>query len=244
MHRILIALCLILLPLPLAAKPIIADMSDYKIAIDSDFAGTQILIFGARNDPGDVIIVVRGPSHDVTMRKKKQVAGIWVNGQQSRFADVPAFYAITGTRAIETLPASPLYQFLNIGMDSLAQKTMRPLEKDALQDFRQAYLDYQQQQGLYQNFTRPLTFMGATLFKTVIPFPDTLPRGDYSVDIYLLQDGLVQSMQSLPIRVEKTGFDAFIFDASHEHAWAYGLACVLIAVGFSWLVSYIFAKLW
>lgn len=244
MHRIALILALLLLPFPLAAKPIVADMSDYQIAIDSDFTGKRILIFGARNDPGDVMIVVRGPERDIVMRRKKQVMGIWMNGAQARFRDVPYFYAITGTRPVAELPASHLYRQLGIGVESIPLETSATLGDLSLGEFREAYRNRQKQLRLYQEFEQPLGFMGATLFKTVVNFPDTLPRGDYAVEIYLLKDGAVQSMQSLPIRVEKVGFDAFVFDAAHQHEWLYGLACVLIAVGFGWAVSFIFAKLW
>jgi uncharacterized protein (TIGR02186 family) len=235
---------LLLLPLPLAAKPIIADMSDYQIAIDSDFTGKRILIFGARNDPGDVMIVVRGPERDVTVRKKKRVMGIWMNGAQARFRDVPYFYAITGTRPVAELPASHLYRQLGIGLESISLETSASLGDQTLAEFREAYRERQKQLRLYQEFEHPLGFMGATLFKTVMNFPDNLPRGDYSVDVYLLKDGAVQSMHSLPIQVKKVGFDAFVFDAAHRQEWLYGLICVLIAVGFGWVVSFIFAKLW
>ncbi len=244
MLRFLTLLVILLLPLPLAAKPIVADMSDYQIAISSDFTGKRILIFGARNDPGDVMIVVRGPTRDLTMRRKKQVAGIWINGAQAHFKNVPYFYAISGTRPVNELPPSPLYKMLNIGIDSIELYTSGSVGDKSLEEFRQAFFAQQKRQQLYQDFPNPLTFMGATLFKTVISFPDTLPRGDYAVDIYLLRDGAIQSMQSLPIRVEKVGFDAFVFDAAHRYSWLYGIVCVLVAVGFGWLVSFIFAKFW
>ena len=65
-------LCLMMMvfwSLPLQAKPVIADLSDYDIRIDSSFTGTSLLLFGARNEPGDVIVVVRGPKKKFVVQK-------------------------------------------------------------------------------------------------------------------------------------------------------------------------------
>jgi uncharacterized protein (TIGR02186 family) len=230
---------------PALAKPIIADMSEYKISINSDFTGKRLLLFGSRNDAGDVVVVVRGPLRDITIHKKARVGGMWINSRRMRFNDIPYFYAITGTRPMKELAPSALYQTLGIGIEQLRfTPTRSPKNIDETTEFRQAFIKHQQSNHLYQNYRSPLTFMGSTLFKTVIPFPDTLPRGNYAVDIYLFADGVLQSMQSLPIQVVKVGFDAFVSDAAHQHAWLYGMVSVLIAVGFGWLVNFIFTKVW
>ncbi len=245
MYRFLIILALLLLPLPVAAKPLIADLSEYQIQIASDFTGKRILVFGARNESGDIMIVVRGPTRNIIVRKKKQVAGIWVNGAQVKFSNIPHFYAITGTRPVAELVPSSVYATLGIGTEQLDFVSATAQRNTPLvPEFKEAYFKYQTTEGLYQNFSPALTFMDKTLFKTVIPLPDTLPRGDYTVDVYLINNGVIQSMQSLPLEVVKVGFDAFVYDMAHQHAWFYGAIAVLIAVGFGWLVGYIFTRVW
>src|SRR5271170_5227924 len=87
-------LLILLIPLPAAAAPLVADLSNYRIDIDSGFNGTRIFLFGARSDNGDIVAVIRGPAKDYIVRKKEEVAGIWVNRQRMRFFGVPDFYAI------------------------------------------------------------------------------------------------------------------------------------------------------
>lgn len=234
-----------ILVFPAVAKPLIADLSEYQIFIDSGFTGKRLLLFGARNDAGDVLVTVRGPSRNVTVQKKIQVAGMWLNGAQVKFSNVPYFYAISGTRTLPELTPSSLFSVLRIGAENLDFTSATARRNAALvPEFRDAYFAKQQESGLYQHFEQPFTFMGKTLFKTVIPFPDTLPRGDYAVDVYLINNGVIHAMQSLPIAAEKVGFDAFVYDMAHQHAWLYGIIAVLIALGFGWLVSYIFTKVW
>src|SRR5271170_765430 len=77
-----------------SAAPLVADLAQYRVDIDSGFNGTRIFLFGARNDNGDIVAVIRGPAKDYIVRKKEEVAGIWVNRQRMRFFGVPDFYAI------------------------------------------------------------------------------------------------------------------------------------------------------
>jgi len=226
------------------AKPIIADISEYTISISSDFTGKKLLLFGARNDPGDIIVVVRGPERQLLIRKKEPVAGIWINTQQARFLNVPYYYAITGTRHIEEIASSATYKSLNIGINNLDFDSLRPLENTQKTDFMNAFMQTQQLSTLYQNYTSRLQFMGDTLFKTQIDFPDNLPRGNYAVDIYLFEDGQLKSMQTLPIIVSKVGFDAFVYDLAHDYTLVYGLIAIFIAVAVGWGVSLLFNRIW
>src|SRR5687767_9721209 len=80
------------------ATPLVADLSNYRIDIDSRFNGTRIFLFGARNDNGDIVVVVRGPSKNYIVRRKEEVAGIWVNRDRMRLFDVPDFYTVASSR--------------------------------------------------------------------------------------------------------------------------------------------------
>ena len=68
------------------ANALVADLSKDQIRVASNFTGEKILLFGAiertgPNGASDVVVVVRGPSENFTLRRKKRVAGIWVNAE-------------------------------------------------------------------------------------------------------------------------------------------------------------------
>ena len=54
---IFLGLALAGLAAPAAAKGIVADVDDHLVEITTDFAGQDILVFGAIDGPGDVIPV-------------------------------------------------------------------------------------------------------------------------------------------------------------------------------------------
>ena len=78
--------CLALLgPMAIAgaarADTLVADLSKRLVAITTGFAGTDVLLFGAIDGEGDVVVVVRGPEKQVTMHRKSRVPVLAIIGQ-------------------------------------------------------------------------------------------------------------------------------------------------------------------
>jgi hypothetical protein len=68
-----------LVPSRAPAQPLVADLSSHLITITSSYTGTDLLLFGAVEQGGDVIVVVHGPTEPLVVRRKERVAGVWVN---------------------------------------------------------------------------------------------------------------------------------------------------------------------
>ncbi len=243
--RLLLVLFLAALPQAghCAGIPLIADLSAYEINLDSGFTGTHLLLFGARNEGGDVVVVLRGPERTYTIRKKKQVGGIWVNRDAVTFTQVPRFYAVGSTRPLEEIRSAQMFGWLQIGEKSLlpeaAFKTRAKLSAD---EYAKAFLDYQQRQRLYSSDAQ-LQFMGETLFKTTIHFPDTIPEGDYTAEAYLFSGGEMVGAQTIPLKVSKSGFEAGVYNLAHRNPVLYGILGVSLAVLAGWAASRIFEKI-
>jgi len=237
----IIVLLLCLLPLPALAAPLVADLSNYRIDIDSSFNGTRIFLFGARNDNGDIVVVIRGPHKDYIVRKKEEIGGIWVNRDRMRFWNVPDFYAVAGARPLAEIGGDSLRRQLGIGEDALLTLPPDATSRESAVPFADAFLRHQHGRGLYRT-PGTVSFMAETLFKTVIEFPDDIPPGNYTAEIYLVSDGAVAGMQSTPITVVKSGLDAFLYTYAHDHPAWYGIAAVMLALAAGWGASRIFEK--
>lgn len=226
-------LLLFIMPVSAQAIPLVADISSHRIEIHSGFTGTQILLFGARNDPGDIIVVIRGPEKEFVVRRKERTAGIWINREEERFAHVPHFYAVAGSRPLDQVRQFKLFDSLGI---------IRP-ESVSENIFEQAMRRILAEQDVYQPFTGTIDFMGETLFKATFNFPDNMPRGTYLAEVYLFSDGLLSGMQTIPLEVQKIGFDAFLYDAAHQHSLVYGLMAIVIALGIGWSANWLFQRI-
>src|SRR5260370_8304669 len=71
---------------PTRAEGLVADLTNHLIAITTGFTGASVVLFGATDGPGDVVVAVRGPEREMTIRRKNRIAGIWVNTHESPFS--------------------------------------------------------------------------------------------------------------------------------------------------------------
>jgi uncharacterized protein (TIGR02186 family) len=208
--------------------PLIADLSTHTIEIHANFSGAELLLYGARNEPGDLIVLARGPAADLRLRRKEKIAGMWMHVESMRFSSVPLYYALASTAPLATLLDVSQRRALGIGADMVIAEAAggesafnAPLEQQLVQ------------RGWFSAAT-PIRFFGETLFKSTLMFPDSLARGDYTAEIYLVEGGKIISSQTIPFRAFKTGLDAWIFDMAHERPWIYGIAAIFLAMMFGW----------
>jgi len=215
-----------------------SDISTREIAIQSNFTGIEILIFGSidfsdSRTPGegnyDVIAVVRGPSEPVVIRKKERVAGIWVNGPGKTYGSVPGFYAVLSTRPIRAIASDATLKDLGIGLSELdfGRYTKGDPEE---QSFRSAMLHLKEEKNLFQSDDSGVRFIGRSLFRGTVALPVNVPTGRYTVDVYLFRDGQLASKSQGSLEVTKAGIEALIYQLAFRHPFLYGLLGVLIAV--------------
>ncbi len=231
---------------PAAASPLLADLSNYRITIDSSFNGTRMFIFGTRGDNGDILIVVRGPSKNYMIRKKQEVAGMWINTERMKLFNVPQFYTAIGSRPFSEIEYNSLLQQLEIGSKTLFPAAIGNFNQEIPRkekEFTEAFLQYQKEQGLYRYDTAPLSFMGETLFKTVVTFPDNIPPGTYNAEIYLLKKHKIVGAHILPIEIRKVGIDEFLYNYAHKQPVLYGITAVILALSAGWCAGRLFEKL-
>lgn len=240
---LLLRICLfIIFAFPAHARPIIADLAVRQIEIDSGFTGTDILLFGARTDPGDIVVVVRGPETSYVVRKKDRVAGIWVNKKQMIFNGINGFYAIASNRPLENIQNEYLLSTLQIGQGDISLPANAANAHSNVPEFKAALLKRKQDERLYAPHIAEISFIGDTLFRTVIRFPENIARGVYTAEIYLFSDGQLSGIQSTPIIVSKKGFDAYVYDFAYKYPAIYGIMAVLIALFAGWVAGTVFRR--
>jgi hypothetical protein len=88
MRRWLLALLLIATPAT-AAEDVVSGLSQDQIEINSSYTGSDIVVFGTIERPAapsgrDIVVVVRGPDTDITVRRRDRVAGVWINRGEIR----------------------------------------------------------------------------------------------------------------------------------------------------------------
>ena len=247
MRRVLaiavLSLCLWLGARPAAAQLLIADHAPHLIKITTDFTGTEVLLFGAIEQDGDVVVVITGPETSVTVRRKERLAGLWINRDQMTFPKAYGFYAVAASRPLEELAPANVLERHQIGVRNLRlqpTETNAPVAEIGL--FRAALVRNKQRVGLYSTEVGKVTFLSNRLFRTSIELPANIPTGAYTVNAYFMRNEQVASAQATPLSISKIGVGADVYEFAHNQAPWYGLIAIAIAVAAGWLAAVAFRK--
>ena len=248
MRTLLIAL-LLLLPVSVTAEEtIIADLSQRRVAITTDFNGSEILIFGAVKrlapvtslEPLDVIITVSGPPSPVTVRRKDKIAIIWANRDEVEIDSAPSFYAILSSRPISEI----LSDTEDLRHKITKEQMIRSVDAGDVTDaaaFTDALIRIQSKKGAFYADEGAVTFADQTLFRTTVALPANLTEGDYRTQIFLLREGDVVSKFETDIAVQKVGLERFLYNLAHDRPLIYGLMSLAIAIIAGWMASAAFS---
>ncbi len=233
-----------LAPASRAATPLVADLSRHHVAITTGFAGTDVLLYGAIDEPGDVVVVVRGPSTPVTLYRKSRIAGIWINTASLTFDEAPSFFAVASSRPLAEIADDVVLRRNNIVLDDPAMIRLASAKASSnlAAEWRRALIRNKQRERLYPIEADRIGFLGDQLFRTQVYFPANVPTGTYQVQVFLLRDEQVISAQTTPLIVEKVGVEAEIFDFAHNESALYGLIAIAVALMAGWLAHIAFRK--
>lgn len=233
MKRLLLAAMILfsLTPAPAAAEELVADLSDHLVEITMGFEGAELLLFGAVEGEGDVVVLVHGPTEDLTVRRKDKVGPIWMNRGKMAYENTPAFYSVMATKpAGDWLPEATRKRH-QVGVDHLNLTTTGNEAADAdAKAFREALIRRKQALGHYSDRFGKVKMLSPRLFRTDVAFPTNVPVGNYTVEVFLIKDGEVVSAQTTPLYIKKTGVLAEIFFFAHDYAAIYGVLAIIFAV--------------
>lgn len=241
--RMLVLACLMLFALPAAAERVVAGLSRDMISITANFAGSEIVIFGAVSrdapaplgDPLEVIITVEGPSGPIEVRRKERRLGVWMNVETAEVDEAPSFYAVSTT--------GPLIEVLSQTED-LRHEVSIPRAIRAVgtgvgdqEAFVSALIRIREEEDLYQLNEESVILREETLFNTAVQLPANLIEGDYRTRIFLTRGGRVLDVYEQVIEVRKVGLERLIFNLSQEFPLLYGVISLIIAIAAGWLAS-------
>jgi uncharacterized protein (TIGR02186 family) len=232
---------------PASAEQLVSGISQDLIQITSTYKGSDIVVFGAIEGepageirtPRDIVVVVRGPDADITIRRRDRVAGVWINHDAAKLSGMPAYYFLASSRPLKTIAPQPALTHYNIGLQNLQPDAVH--SHHDYEPFRQAALRHLTKDQLYTE-TAGVEFLSETLFRAHVPVPAGVPRGQYNVEVYLFRNGEVLSAQSTPLFIDQTGLERRLYNFARNQPFGYGLAAVVMAVIMGWISSLLFRR--
>ena len=231
-----------------------ADVSTRSVAVTSSFTGTEIIVFGsvvhsrqptAESGFYDVAIVVDGTPAPVIVRRKANVAGLWINADSVRFERVPSYYAIASTRPVEEIAEPQILDqnrigFANVHMAVAPSQSQISLKEVA--EFRKAVIRLKQKEQLYQKKETGVAFIGRSLFRSTISLPANVPVGPLVTHTYLFKDGNLLSKHTNKVNLQREGLERYLHNFAFNYPLFYGIFAVLIAVTSGLIASAVFKR--
>ena len=145
---ILAVLAALVVAIPMArADYVVADLSKRRIDITLGFSGAEVLLFGATDTGGDVIVAVRGPDQPVVVRHKDRVAGLWVNRSWMKFSNAPAFYYVASSRPLEAIASNATFAGIDVGINHLRLVPTDSSENADAEEFQSALIRVKEREG-------------------------------------------------------------------------------------------------
>jgi uncharacterized protein (TIGR02186 family) len=235
----------------LFAESVVLGLSQDEVAITTSFDGSEILIFGAvkRESPiptgSDlhVIVTVAGPSEPLTVRRKANRFGIWVNTDAVEIDSAPSFYAVATSGPLDTVISAVEDLRHKITVPSAIRSVGAPMSILDAGSFTDALIRIRSDEGLYQSLENQVVIDDQTLFRTRVQLPAALTEGAYETRIFLTRAGEAVSTYNAQIDVRKVGLERWLFSLSREQPLIYGLMSLAIAIVAGWSASAAFSLL-
>ena len=225
-----------------SSDPLVVDLSSHVVAITSGFSGANLLLFGAVDGDGDVVVVIRGPGQTELIRRRDRLLGLWINRYQATISGAPSYYQLASTRPLDQIARPAMLDRHGLGIDHLNFQIRRKDSDKTDDDYRQALVRLKKRHGLYGDQSGNISLLAGKLFRTEMNFPANVPTGIYTAEVYLVRDGEIVSAQTTPLIISKIGVGAQIFDIAIHDSALYGLAAVVLAMLAGWLAALAFRR--
>lgn len=217
------------------------DVSTRSVAVTSAFTGTEIIVFGAiggrmvnemADGLFDIVVIVEGTFEPLVVRRKSNVAGIWINTRGLRFDSVPSYYTITSTRPIDKIAPRRVMRANQIGFDHVQ---MRPMPEtnvgpNEMAAFREAVIRLKKGEGLYKEDDGGVELKGKSLFRSAVRLPANVPVGPLAAKVFLFRDGQLVAKSDSLVTMRREGLEALIYDLAFNRPLIYALVTVVIAL--------------
>jgi uncharacterized protein (TIGR02186 family) len=229
------------------AEEVVMGLSQSSISISTNFAGSDILIFGAikREEaiPAgdlDVIVTIAGPSTPLMIRRKDRVLGLWINTDAVEIDRAPSFYAVATTGPLDKVLSETENLRHRVSIPLAIRSVGAPETIGDAQSFTEALIRIRTENDLYKLMEGTVEVQEQTLFRSSISLPANLTEGAYQTRIFLAREGDVIAQYETVIDVRKVGLERYLFTLAHQQPLIYGLMSLAIAILAGWGASAFF----
>jgi len=234
-------------PLAGAAVTFKVKLDPSVIHIGAFYNGERVSVTGEVPGKSEVVIRVKGKRQDLEFQKKGRVLGVlWMNLETVTFHQLPNVYLLYTAKSFEDMArlnrGEPGVQEVSLNsLDSQVDITPTPADKHALLE---ELLKLKRSEGLYGVRNDAIHYgesQGSTKpFSATLSMPPRLPPGEYTVEIFALNQGDIVASTTDHLKVDEVGLPAALSALAFEHGGLYGVMASLIAIAAGLLMGLLF----
>jgi Putative transmembrane protein (Alph_Pro_TM) len=255
-----------------AAFPATAKVTPPVVEMGTFYGGTELRVEGTVASGSKVVVIVRGKDVTELFNRVGRVGPIWINTGKLSVSGVPSLLLVFSSEPVcDCLCRRAMDDYMCDVEAIKKQVRIKPEPEDA-DSIVEDFLNLKVRQGNYQmsgggvRVGSAAQALGATssLVKTSDPaevppstdgtepysleftWPKSAAAGTYEIRVHACRDGEVKESSVVPLKVVEVGFPAMIASSAREHASAYGIASIVIAMlagfGIDFVTSRIFKK--
>ena len=203
-------------------------LDKFKIEINSNFLGEEIMLFGQKEQNDDIIIIFEGEKQNARLYRKIKENFFWIN-KTKELSEIPSFFAIFSS------PKISLSEIFLIP-DLTKKHYLISNYRQELYEIRIAL----QNKGLY--YEEELENTDGNLFLKKFKIPDNIPAGNITITFYEIDDGNISSMSKKNLIIEKRGLANKLELLLTQQSFFYVFILVIFSIIFSLLSNLIFRK--
>jgi uncharacterized protein (TIGR02186 family) len=222
-------LLIMLVYAPVARATLSIDVSSPVIKVSTGFTGASVTVFGTQDQEGALVITLKGPQKDFTLRKKNKVFGLWTNTNRKTFTNIPSYYFLASSAPLTQVTTPEILYTNGLGVDKILGTNT--------DEFSQSLIRIQQEQHLFGRDDQQITYISPILYKTTFDLPATVIPGTYTASAFLFRNGILTEQANTAFEVVPDGLSAQIRTFATQHSLLYGLASILIALIAGWLAN-------
>ena len=203
-------------------------LDKFKIEINSNFLGEEILIFGQLEENREVVIVFEGNLKNAKLLSKIKEGIFWIN-QTKDLNKIPSFFAIF------TSPKKSLNELFLIPEITSKHYLISDYSEE-LYRIRSAL----ENKGLYHE--EELENAESNLFFKKFKIPDNIPAGSINISFYEILNNEIISKSKKTLIIEKKGLSNKLELLLSEQSFFYVFILIIFSIVFSILSNLVFRK--
>ena len=203
-------------------------LDKFKIEINSNFLGEEILLFGQKENLSELVIIFEGELKNARLYSKIKKGFFWTN-QTKDLEKIPSFFAVFSSpkKSLNELFLIPEITNKHFLVSNYSEELYKV--RSALKD-----------KGLY--FEEELENVEKDLYLKKFKIPDNIPVGKIVITFYEISNNKVVSTSQKNLLIEKKGLSNKLELLLSEQSIFYAFILIIFSIIFSLISNLIFRK--